>query len=42
MSETLPHFLRVCLRLNTFFREKCLGRGAKREIESGKGREGGE
>ena len=27
MSETVPHFLRVSLRLNTFYREECLGRG---------------
>ena len=27
MSKT--HFLRADLRLNTFFREECLGRGAK-------------
>ena len=26
-SETIPHFLRVGLRLNTFCREECLGRG---------------
>jgi hypothetical protein len=26
MSETVPHFLRVDLRLNTFCREECLGR----------------
>lgn len=28
MSETVPHFLRVSLRLNTFYREEYLGRGA--------------
>jgi hypothetical protein len=28
MSETVSHFLRVGLRLNTFCREECLGRGA--------------
>ena len=27
MSETVPHFLRADLRLNTFCREECLGRG---------------
>ena len=27
MSETVPHFLRAGLRLNTFCREECLGRG---------------
>jgi hypothetical protein len=27
MSKTIPHFLRAGLRLNTFFREECLGRG---------------
>jgi hypothetical protein len=26
MSKTIPHFLRVDLRLNTFCREECLGR----------------
>jgi hypothetical protein len=28
MSETMPHFLRMGLRLKTFCREECLGRGA--------------
>jgi hypothetical protein len=28
MSETIPHFLREGLKLNTFCREECLGRGA--------------
>ena len=28
MSENIPHFLRVDLRLNTFCRKECLGRGA--------------
>jgi hypothetical protein len=27
MSKTVPHFLRAGLRLNTFCREECLGRG---------------
>jgi hypothetical protein len=27
MSKTIPHFLRVGLRLNTFCREECLERG---------------
>ena len=27
MSETIPHFLRAGLKLNTFCREECLGRG---------------
>ena len=27
ICKTLPHFLRVGLRLNTFCREECLGRG---------------
>lgn len=27
MSETIPHFLRAGLRLNTFCREECLERG---------------
>jgi hypothetical protein len=27
MSKTIPQFLRAGLRLNTFFREECLGRG---------------
>ena len=41
MSETIPHFLRVGLRLNTFYREEFLERGAKKvvEAEKGKGRE---
>ena len=38
-SETIPHFLRVGLRLNTFCREECLGSGAKRVVEAEKGRE---
>ena len=42
MSETMPHFLRAGLRLNTFCREECLGRRAKREVEAEKGRDGGE
>ena len=28
MSETVPHFLRAGLRLNTICRVECLGRGA--------------
>jgi hypothetical protein len=28
MSETVPHFLRAGLKLNTFCREECLGRGS--------------
>ena len=39
MSETFPYFFRVSLRLNTFCREECLGRGAKRVVETEKGRE---
>ena len=39
MSEILPDFLRASLRLNTFCREEYLGRGAKRVVESEKGRE---
>jgi hypothetical protein len=27
LSETIPHFLRAGLRLNTFCREECLERG---------------
>jgi hypothetical protein len=27
MSKTVSHFLRVGLKLNTFCREECLGRG---------------
>ena len=26
MNQTIPHFLRAGLRLNTFCREECLGR----------------
>ena len=40
MSETIPHFLRVGLRLNNFCREECLGRGAKRVVETEKSGEG--
>jgi hypothetical protein len=43
MSETLPRFLRVGLRLNIFCREEYLGRGAKRgrevEVEKDRDRE---
>jgi hypothetical protein len=39
MSETIPHFLRAGLRLNTFCRDECLGRGAKRVVKAEKGRE---
>jgi hypothetical protein len=27
MNKTIPHFLRAGLKLNTFCREECLGRG---------------
>jgi hypothetical protein len=30
MSKIVPHFPRVGLRLNTFYREECLGRGIYR------------
>jgi hypothetical protein len=39
MSETIPHFLRVGLRLNIFCRKECLGRGDKRVVEEENGRE---
>ena len=39
MCDTVLHFLRVSLRLNTFCRKECLGRGDKREVEAEKGRE---
>ena len=39
MNETLPHFLRAGLRLNTFCREECLGKGAKRVVEAEQSRE---
>jgi hypothetical protein len=39
MCETLPHFLRVSLRLDTFCKEECLGRGAERLVEAEKGRD---
>ena len=40
MSETFPSFLRAGLRLNTFCKKDCLGRGARRVGEMEKEREG--
>jgi hypothetical protein len=39
MNETLPHFLRVGLRLNTFCREECLGRRGRERQREGESRE---
>ena len=36
MRETVPCSLRAGPKLNTFCREECLGRGAKREVEAEK------
>jgi hypothetical protein len=35
----VPHFLRAGLKLNSFCKEECLGRGIKRVVETENGRE---